>query len=183
MLHRLLIAGTIWGLGLLTMVVYSKDLEELFWLLYDPLLIGFVWIAGVAIFVLAAIRIRKQHRAAITCLFVIVFGSLAIACEDYLAVNVRFRISQSHFEERLQSVLASDSAAKADDVAGVEGTTSKRVAFYWFRGVTDNWVGLVFDPTDSLAEPRFSRGQAQYFGGDLVSARHLNGHWYLCTFT
>jgi len=165
------------------MVIYSKDLEESLWFLYDPLLIGFVWFVGVAIFVLAAIRIRKQHRTAIACLVVIVFGSLAFVCEDYLAVNVRFRISQTHYEKRLQSVLSSDSAAKADDVAGVEGTTSKRVAFYWIRGVTDNWVGLVFDPTDSLAEPRSSQRQAQYFGEDLVSARHLNGHWYLCTFT
>lgn len=181
--RRLLITATIWGLGLLAMVVYARDLEEALWFLYDPLLIGFVWFVGVVIFILAAIRIRKQRRAAISCLLVFVFGSLAFVCEDYLTANVRFRISQSHYEKRLETVLTSDGVERADDVAGVEGTASKRVAFYWIRGVTDNWVGLVFDPTDSLAEPALSRGQTQYFGGDLVSVRHLNGHWYLCAFT
>lgn len=165
------------------MVVYSQDLEEALWFLYDPLLIGFVWFVGVVIFVLAAIRIRKQRRAAIACGIVIMFGALSFVCEDYLAVNVRFRISQSHYEERLQAVLASHGAAKSQDVAGVEGTDSKRVAFYWSRGVTDNWLGLVYDPSDSLAQLDLSRGQARYFGGDLISARHLNGHWYLCAFT
>jgi hypothetical protein len=183
MTRRLLITATIWGFGLLTMLVYSRDLEEALWFLYDPLLIGFVWFLGVVIFILAAIRIRKQQRAAIACLVVFVFGALAFMCEDYLTTNVRFRLSQSHYEKRLQAVLTSEVTAKADDLAGVEGTISKRVAFYWIRGVTDNWVGLVFDPTDSLAEPGLSRGQAQYFGGHLVSVRHLNGHWYLCTFT
>lgn len=162
------------------MIVFSRDLEELLWFYYDPLLIGLVWLAGVLIFVFSAIQIRKHHRTAIACLLVLAFGSTASIKRDYLAVALRFWLSQAHYEDRVQQVLSTGAGAKAKDVAGIEGN---RVAFYWYRGVTDNWVGLVFDPSDSLAEQKWSRGQKEYFGGDLISARHLDGHWYLCVFT
>jgi hypothetical protein len=66
-----------------------------------------------------------------------------------------------------------------------------RVAFL-LGGIIDNWTGVVYDPTgevlkvngfelfgDEWREAKVT----QLFGGDMTSARHLKGHWYLCTFT
>ena len=125
--YRLSIAAALWGIVLLAITVFSKDLEELLWIFYDPLLIGVVWLAGIVILVLSVLRIRKHHFTAIACLVIVASGSIALIGKDYLAVNLRFRLSQTHYEERLQKVLPSAAGAQEEDVAGVEGN---RVAFY-----------------------------------------------------
>lgn len=62
-------------------------------------------------------------------------------------------------------------------------------------GILDNWHGIVFDPSDAVAQAtgwNHDGGTVQFtappgirevFGGDLVSCRHLQGHYYSCSFT
>ena len=161
--RRLSIAAISWALVVLVMVIYSTDLEEALWFLYDPLLIGVVWCSGVILFAFCAIRIRRHHQALLASVILLGFGVIAVTCDDYLSMNARFLISQRYYEGRLQVALASNGLDKSKDLDGVEGIDLKRVAFIWSRGVTDNWVGLVFDPSDSLAESDFSQGQGKYF--------------------
>lgn len=59
-------------------------------------------------------------------------------------------------------------------------------------GFLDNWSGIVYDPSGDvmLADGFGSKGKfkapdrvTKLFGGDLVSCRHLFGHYYRCGFT
>ncbi|MDA7681281.1 hypothetical protein N8603_02730 [Verrucomicrobiales bacterium] len=72
-----------------------------------------------------------------------------------------------------------------------------RVSFSW-DGITDNWYGIVYDPSGKImrcneSDPRFpDKGPKDdvelgnirmIFGGLLYKADRLGGHWYLCWFT
>ena len=70
-----------------------------------------------------------------------------------------------------------------------------RIAFYWQRGVIDNWVGLVYDPTGKVIKAnKFKSDWSNWgdaslaevkglFGGDLRRAKRMSKNWYLCWFT
>jgi hypothetical protein len=69
-----------------------------------------------------------------------------------------------------------------------------RIAFPKF-GIIDNWVAIVYDPSDAVAEARgwdFQSGKQLFtappkikslFGGDLVECWRLYSHYYSCSFT
>jgi hypothetical protein len=64
-----------------------------------------------------------------------------------------------------------------------------RVAFVW-DGIIDNWYGVMYDPSDTVRQVNEkewndpSYGELKnIFGGDLVSVKHIEGHWYFCSFT
>lgn len=75
-----------------------------------------------------------------------------------------------------------------------------RVAFVCWRGFApDNWGAIVYDPTGlvlraneipididakrwELADPAAKRAR-MLFGGGIVYARHIRGHWYYCQFS
>lgn len=182
MTRRLWIAASVWAAGVIMLTVFLYDIEEKIRFLYD-ILAMLTWFGGLVILALCLKRSFRDRSALVGCAIVGISGAAALNYSDFLSVDVRFRLTQSHYETRLREILASDHIAGSDDVVGIEGTGERRVAFIWIRGVTDNWVGLIHDPSDSLLDETLSSGQSDYFGGRLVSARHLNGHWYLCDFT
>lgn len=62
-----------------------------------------------------------------------------------------------------------------------------KVAFVTRPGVTDNWAGIVYDPSDIV---RLAKGHdgthpgvQELFGGDLVACWRLVRHYYMCSFT
>jgi hypothetical protein len=77
----------------------------------------------------------------------------------------------------------------------VESGPPVRIVFPHFGGITDNWVGTVYDPTDEVGKAtgwKYSGETQEYtapdnikglFGGDIVSCARLLGHYFLCTFT
>jgi hypothetical protein len=76
----------------------------------------------------------------------------------------------------------------------VEEGTPLRVAFPTGGGLADNWAGVVYDPTGLARTARGWRdGKAgqytvapearEWFGGDIVSCRHIVDHYYNCSFT
>lgn len=182
MTRGLWIAASAWAVGITMLTVFLSDIEERIWFLYDILAI-LTSLGGLVILALCLKRSFRDRRALVGGAIVGISGAAAFYYSDFLSIDVRFRVSQPYYEMRLREILESDHFVAADDVAGIEGTGESRVAFIWNRGVTDNWVGLIHDPSDSLLDETLSSGQADYFGGRLVFARHLNGHWYLCGFT
>ncbi len=70
-----------------------------------------------------------------------------------------------------------------------------RVAFIWPGGIVDNWYGVVFDPTDELAQVSDGKGARdelgfigdtrikRWFGGDLIRCERIERQWYFCWFT
>ena len=114
---------------------------------------------------------------------------------------MRFALHRASYEEKVRIILQAKAEGhdveklKISGLAHVDDGPPVRVAFFWFRGVTDNWVGLVFDPTGDVMkvnqlraeklkwnDPRF-QGINMMFGGELYHAEHLSGPWYLCGFT
>ncbi len=182
MTRGLWIAAAAWAVWIILLTVFLSDIEEKIWFLYDFLAM-LTWLGGLVILALCLKRLFRDRSALVGCAIVGISGAAAFYYSDFLSVDIRFRISQPHYEKRLREILASDHFVAGADVAGIEGAEGKRVAFIWSRGGTDNWIGLIHDPSDSLLDETLNSGQSDYFGGRLVSARHLNGHWYLCSFT
>ncbi len=70
-----------------------------------------------------------------------------------------------------------------------------RVVFPHFGGITDNWTGTVYDPSDEVAKAegwKYTNGSQEFtappgirelFGGDIVSCSRLFRHYFLCVFT
>lgn len=83
----------------------------------------------------------------------------------------------------------------ADDVQySVDYGTPIRVAFPK-GGIIDNWYGVVYDPSDEVAQAKgadFGPGGQGFtappevralFGGDLVSCWRIYRHYHMCSFT
>ena len=76
----------------------------------------------------------------------------------------------------------------------VDAGPPRRVAFPQPGGITDNWEGVVWDPTGvvrsatgwrhGIAGDYTATAEARrLFGGDLVACRHIADHFYRCWFT
>jgi hypothetical protein len=84
-------------------------------------------------------------------------------------LDVRFFLLRPYYESQLAKVQAGASIAEVKKDGNL-------VAFYWYRGILDRWVGLIYDPTESLSLPR----SIQIFGGLVYKIHHLDKDWYLC---
>lgn len=160
----LVIAGT----------VFDVDIEDALWIL-SPVV--HAWIAGIALatIVLLAKRAcsgkqRLVHAASATLVVTAWAGALIFASD--LSTNVRFGLLRPYYEARLRDV----HAGVGDDRVQRDGSL---VAFYCLRGVTDNWMGLIHDPSGNLRLPD-ARGA---FSGDMIHLVRLDEHWFLCSFT
>jgi hypothetical protein len=194
----LALVAAVWLLIALGWTLFEKDLWEEPW---DIILIPVRWGLNGCGVILALIALRhtmpdgENRPSAVTALFLTAAGLvLMFAGCQFLSQDVRFRLSKEHYERRLAEVLAGKVTSRAD-VAGIEFGPPDRVAFYWKRGVTDNWVGLVYDPTGEVLQAReFRRDWSNWtdpklekvrdlFGGSMCGARHLTGPWFICWFT
>ncbi len=165
-------AGT--SLLVLAGAVFEVDIENALWILSPAV---HAWIAGVvlATIILLAKRAssgkqRLVHTASATLVITAWAGALIFASD--LSTNVRFGLLRPYYEAKLRDV----HAGVGEDRGQREGPL---VAFYWLRGVADNWVGLIHDPSNTLRLPDAKAA----FGGDMVSLVRLDDHGFLCTFT
>ena len=185
----------LWAVSLCGYFVAAPDLVELLWLAVLPL-IGGLLISGVAILTIGVVHARRTRKwisvpAAIALAGLVVFFTCGYSSRE----QVRFWIVRSHYENRLKEVQAilANGGKPAD--CQVDQGPPVRVAFYWQRGVIDNWVGLVYDPTAEVMKANgFKRDWSNWgdprlktvkglFGGDLLRAKRVGKDWYLCWFT
>ncbi len=176
---------------------FYPDLSELFF--FGIVLLHFGLIAANVILIGFGLWLFRKHRGLAS---VAVVSGVILLFAFYtfgfgLGENLRFALLRSHYEKRLAVVLEARKEGRA--ITGNDFQTDKgppvRIAFYWMRGVTDNWAGLVHDPTRMLKDfddrPDRSREDdsrtadvvRDWFGGTLYRARHMSGDWYLCWFT
>jgi hypothetical protein len=167
--------------------IFERDVFEatgvfLYMFIFPPVRWGFIAV-GVILALVSFRQVmsgRENRSSAAAALFLSVTGLvLMFAGRELLSQDVRFLLSKAHYERRLTEVIAGEGTGGAD-VAEIEHGPPDRVAFYWKRGVTDNWVGLVYDPTGEAGNPGTG---ADLFGGLMTRSRHLTGFWYLCWFT
>ena len=183
---------------MLLLVFFLDLVSVLFILIYGVLLavLGF----AIVLLVLAAIRIRRAPLAAGICAVLIVGGlTFSFTIGRSWGERTRFALVRPSYERRLQEIL--QSFARGTPMKSHYGEYEiapgppVRVAFMWQAGVTDNWVGLVYDPTGIVMKAnQFKRDWSNWkdpdlepvktlFGGDLFRTRHLKDNWYLCFFT
>ena len=155
-------------------------------------LIAFVGWPLVGLFLLAALMFTRRWIAGLALLAVAAgfyFGWGAVA-------GVGDRIVFSMNAARYQQVV--DAAPRLADRGTTHGQhyiidrgPPVRMAFVE-DGILDNWVGVVYDPTDRVAEARGWGPDNTFtappeikglFGGDIVWCDRITGHWYRCSFT
>jgi hypothetical protein len=186
------IMAVIWFIGLLILFVLSPILSEWLWLGYLPIYFG-APILGVAIGAASLRRFRRSPRPAKLALLIAACGITLFFLGGFsLGRIVLFQFRKPHYEHLLQKAQSGTLISQSDGV--IDPGPPPRFAFYWDRGVIDNWVGCVYDPTDLLREATTGFGPSnlhdpnmahivRLFGGDLYRCQHLQGHWYLCWFT
>jgi hypothetical protein len=194
----LALVSAFWLLVVLVWALFEKDLWEEPWeFIFIPVRWG-LYGSGV---ILALVALRQvmpdgENRLSAAAALLLSAAGLVLlfaGCR-FLSQDVRFLISKAHYERRLEEILTGK-VTRCADVAGIEFGPPDRVAFYWKRGVTDNWVGLVYDPSGEVLQAReFRRDWSNWsdpklekvrdlFGGAMYNARHLTGPWYICWFT
>ena len=179
---RLISASSIWLVAIIACTIFTKDLFAPFLNPHTFLAFG-LWGAAAFIVGFAIRSVVKEKRGVVAIVIVVVGAALIIIFGDRLAIDARFAMARADYETELERIREGQPASHPDFAYMEETGAGLRVAFYWKRGIVDNWSGIVFDPSDSLADASLSSGQRSYFGGDLIYSRHLSGHWYLCGFT
>jgi hypothetical protein len=81
-----------------------------------------------------------------------------------------------------------DNSAKQALEVIVDRDNDNRIAFEVGSGVTDNWIGVVYDPTEELdqfTKQALERGSVccKMFGGRMIYATRVDRAWYVCVFT
>jgi len=114
----------------------------------------------------------------------------------YQAVGyMQFRAARPVYDDVVH--LAEGGSTPAGPYRGVrfdvEPGPPVRVAFP-IDGIGDNWTAVIHDPSDRVAsahgwadgdgvEYTVAPDLQELFGGDLLSCRHLEDHYYRCSFT
>jgi hypothetical protein len=195
-----------------TMLVVSTLMLLTFWpdlveyLVVFAYLVKYVWMVGLgvwlAMLMMALLSSKELRATALKCALVIALTAAFVLTKGpQIGEQVRFRLVSGNYEKQLAAILRARAEARPiekkefPDLAEIEEGPVPRVAFYWQRGMIDNWVGLIYDPTGEVMKANafkadWSNWEApelqkvkRLFGGSLFSARHLTGHWYLCSFT
>ena len=172
MLKNPLLSALLLSTIVFTTAIFLVDIFSILWILIFVILT--VLLVIVLIFMLQMLEMALKQRKVMywQALFVTIFSvSIALIYRIQLATDVRFFLLRPYYESQLAQVRA------GVDIADVK-IERQLVAFYWYRGIVDRWVGLIYDPTESLSLPQ----SIQIFGGLVYKIHHLNGGWFLCYF-
>ena len=176
--------------GLLWLLfVFATPISEGLWLLDIPIRWG-ILLAGcvIAILALANRRVTLQRGMVVTAI-------VLIGCALYFSVGfdsgryLLFQIRKPGYEKQLAE------AKELGQVPRGQGHTEdgppKLYAFYWYRGVVDNWAGVVYDPSGRIGKINEADGWdeihaqelSRLFGGTFYRCQDVGGGWYICWFT
>lgn len=183
-----------WFVALLLLFVFDAPLSDA--LLFLPFRWCFIAVpCGLMLWALQAWAFSKprNHNQLIAMTVTCAVGlTLYFTIGFQFGRRVLFEIRQPHYEAMLASAMVTGEIPGGD--GHVESGPPQRFAFYWQRGVTDNWVGAVYDPTGDIArinhindwsdrnDPEVD-GLVELFGGTFYSCESVGGGWYLCWFT
>jgi ABC-type transport system involved in multi-copper enzyme maturation permease subunit len=188
MKHPLIVA-TIWFVSLWLLFIFATPLTESLFILYLPVHWG-IFLAGCVIATIAfATRSRNRLRSvSALCLCAVgfvLFFTVGFDCGRY----VLFQIRKSVYEQQLTQ--AKQLGHVPHELGRTESGPPDLYAFYWSRGVTDNWSGVVYDPSGQVAKINDAHGWdaihahdlSNLFGGTYYRCQKVGGGWYICWFT
>lgn len=191
-MKRLPILSVAWFVLICGVFVFSTPLAEFLWVGYLAIHWGIV-LAGGAILFAAIVAARKDTKAAL-----IAFGIAALGIALFFTVGFRFgrvglfQLRKAHYETLLSDAMESGEIPRG--MGHIDEGPPVRYAFYWQRGVTDNWAAVVHDPTGvvtrvneipdmTLLHDERWQDVVTLFGGDMYRCQHIQGAWYICWFT
>ncbi|MCP3869059.1 MAG: hypothetical protein GY703_13345 [Gammaproteobacteria bacterium] len=126
--------------------------------------------------------VRRRDQLATLCLLgvVIVWLMWVLLPTRQLGMQTRFWMEKTTYDESVAQLKADKVIdCLVADTCKIDPGPPKRLVFSW-GGIIDNWIGVVFDPTDGVAQPDRHKG---LFGGDLVSCQRMTENYYICSFT
>lgn len=165
----------------------------------SPFWVGFIWLVGFGLLLglLVGLLQPEGRFLRVACLIMV---SAVLPTFYFYGDDISFGGYFYWHKSQYEAVIARVSSAAEcpplnSDNAGwdVDCGPPRRIAFPMPGGIIDNWVGVVYDPTGLVMEvnqvdlkdlknPKFAH-VVGLFGGDMIYARHLFGHWYMCSFT
>lgn len=170
--HPLFYASSI-SIAFFGIAIFMVGLFGGLWFLVVALIVVLLTVATAFIFQMLSIAIRKREIIYLQAISIVIISGLIYSnYVDYLSTDVRFFLSRPYYEIQLARVHS------GQNVGGIQ-REGNLVAFYLVRGAPDNWVGFVYDPTESLSLPK-SQG---IFNGTAYEIRQLNGRWFICYFS
>lgn len=203
--NGLIISITIWFVLTVLFGVMEFDITAKLWIISDivKLFISFV---GIILFIISLMQLVKYKTIKTIIIFqvVIVIGILHLNIIPWFGISEQIKLS--FMLPKYKSVISTISngtnlgiiekngVSEIDGIQFIKGS-GEQVAFPWFSGVTDNWIGIVYDPTDSVDNAnKFKSDWSNWndpnleevkkmFGGDLEKSILIEENWYKCIFT
>ncbi len=193
----LTILTSVWTIFLILLAVFWVDLDAPF-LPVSAIFTLVIFVLGAILILLWILSIRTETSQKYTIpIFAITFilgcSSGFVFLPDDFSRKAKFYLHKSSYEARVAEIYKMPPQQLEKFVnnkdCSVDLGPPIRVAFIW-DGITDNWYGVMYDPSDGVQQadpkkwddPSYQKLK-RIFGGDLVSVRHIEGHWYFCWFT
>jgi len=176
-------ASVIWFVAMLCVFIFSPPLTDVFFLFFDlgcleMVAIGFVLVLW-AIFETAK---GRQNIAALVLCIAGLAGYYSIGFD--VGRHVLFELRRPHYEQLLANA---NRTGKVDARDGhVDAQSPGKFAFYWQRGIMDNWVAVIHDSTHKIAGINATPKPTELipiFGGEYYHCQDMGGGWYICWFT
>ena len=164
-------------MGLLLVTFYA-DLGELLWVGATAVKL-FFFVIGLALFFRASADVYKARRVASVPLVLLGAGLITFLLVGAdIGQRIRFTLVRVHYERRVAEILAAGPASfeKQTRDCEIDEGPPVRIAFYWQRGVIDNWVGLVYDPTGGVMKANeFKSDWSNWEDASLKEGRGCSG--------
>jgi hypothetical protein len=193
----------IWVFALLCTLIFFWEGQESFfllWLFWELLICVCVIPLGIE----AIILIRKERTKFLPFVFLLVFliGSASLISgrgADY-GTWPRFYLAKPYYDYKVKSVLATKSTQEAESICNgscrinknADGSFQQTIFPLGAVGSFFGWQAFVYDPVGSVIQSAKARqGDTTveykyqgriYLGCALLSAKHLTGNWYFCSF-
>ena len=137
-----------WFVVLLLFFVFSTPLAEWIWMLYIVPHYGLVLI-GVGLVVASVVQSVRKKAVQVVPLVASLLGLVLFFSVGFRGGRLAlFALRESRYE-KLQAE-ATRTGLVDGDAGVIEEGPPVRYAFYWQRGLLDNWVGVVHDPSGEL---------------------------------
>jgi hypothetical protein len=189
--------SVVWLLLYAWSVFFQVEIEDRLWFLA-----GLWWLAvyamGLGILITYAVRSTRGRGRVASALAILFPVAVLLWTECGGAMKVqdarRHWVIQHQYEPMLVEIRAGAREQWSQEERRLCHVEGVRVAFQQPGGLLDNWTAIVYDPTglvmdinrcksyDEWRSPKMAHVRG-LFGGDLQSAQHLEGFWYLCSFT
>ncbi len=200
-----LISITIWFVLTIFFGIFEFDISSKLFILSDIYKI-FISFVGIVLFIISVLQLKKHKMAKNITKFqvIIIIGILHLNIIPWFEISEQIKLSIMLPKYKSIISLISNgtnlSITEKNGVSEINGIQfirgyGEQVAFLWFSGVTDNWIGIVYDPTASVEnankfksdwsnwnDPNLEKVK-EMFGGDLNKSILIEKNWYKCIFT